>query len=241
MARRPFGFACAPSQPTRVPSPIEIGGNVIGSTSRKRTKVTSHAGSSSKSGAAILRLKKIVPPGLRRYWRSTMPGPNAGRELWRVSLGLPDAYVNVLAIAARLHDEGKRHWRWQRAFNAPNDGNTYAKTKGPINVRLLERYRHEFGSLPWAERDDKFKALPPDLQELALHLVAAHHGWARPVISTTGSDDPPSVLEERARDVTLRFARLQKQWGPWGLAWFEALLRAADQQASRDNDARESA
>ena len=72
-------------------------------------------------------------------------------------------------------------------------------------------------------------------------LVAAHHGWARPVISTSGSDDPPSVLEERARDVTLRFARLQKQWGPWGLAWLEALLRAADQQASRDNDAGESA
>ena len=82
-------------------------------------------------------------------------------------------------------------------------------------------------------------ALPPDLQKLALHLVAAHHGWARPVISTSGSDDPPSVLEERARDVTLRFARLQKQWGPWGLAWLEALLRAADQQASRDNDAGE--
>ena len=156
-------------------------------------------------------------------------------------LGLPDAYVNVLAVAARLHDEGKRHWRWQRAFNAPNDGNTYAKTKGPINLRLLDHYRHEFGSLPWAERDDKFKALPPDLQKLALHLVAAHHGWARPVISTSGSDDPPSVLEERARDVTLRFARLQKQWGPWGLAWLEALLRAADQQASRDNDAGESA
>ena len=154
-------------------------------------------------------------------------------------LGLPDAYVNVLAVAARLHDEGKRHWRWQRAFNAPHDGNTYAKTKGPINVRLLDHYRHEFGSLPWAERDDKFNALPPDLQTLALHLVAAHHGWARPNISTSGGDDPPSVLEERACDVALRFARLQKQWGPWGLAWFEALLRAADQQASRDNDARE--
>ena len=30
-----------------------------------------------------------------------------------------------------------------------------------------------------------------------------------------------------------------KKWGPWGLAWWEALLRAADQQASRDNDQRE--
>ena len=46
-----------------------------------------------------------------------------------------------------------------------------------------------------------------------------------------------SLLEERAREVALRFARLQKRWGPWGLAWWEALLRSADQQASRDNDA----
>ena len=40
------------------------------------------------------------------------------------------------------------------------------------------------------------------------------------------------------RDVALRFARLQKQWGPWGLAWWEVVLRAADQQASRENDHR---
>ena len=156
-------------------------------------------------------------------------------------LGLPDAYADMLTVAARLHDEGKRHEHWQRAFNAPRDGKVYAKTKGPINVRRLDGYRHEFGSLPRVGTDEEFKALPPDLQELALHLVAAHHGWARPVIPTSGSDEPPSVLEERARDVALRFARLQKQWGPWGLAWWESLLRAADQQASHANDAGENA
>ncbi len=155
------------------------------------------------------------------------------------ALGLPDAHADMLAVVARLHDEGKCHERWQRAFNAPRDGKVYAKTKGPINVGRLEGYRHEFGSLPRAESDEKFKTLPPDLQELALHLVAAHHGWSRPVIPTSGCDEPPSVLEERALNVALRFARLQKQWGPWGLAWWESLLRAADQQASRDNDAGE--
>ncbi len=155
------------------------------------------------------------------------------------ALGLPDAYADMLAVAARLHDEGKHHERWQRAFNAPRDGKVYAKTKGPINFRRLDGYRHEFGSLACAESDEKFKTLPPDLQELALHLVAAHHGWSRPIIPTSGSDLPPSGLEERALNAALRFARLQKRWGPWGLAWWEALLRAADQQASRDNDDRE--
>jgi CRISPR-associated endonuclease/helicase Cas3 len=154
-------------------------------------------------------------------------------------LRLPDPYAKTLAIAARLHDEGKKAPLWQRAFNAPH-GDIYAKTKGPIKRKLLDGYRHEFGSLPYVERDAEFKALPPDLQDLALHLVAAHHGGARPLISTRSCEDaPPSALEGRAREVALRFARLQSRWGPWGLAWWEALLRAADQRASREDDARE--
>jgi CRISPR-associated endonuclease/helicase Cas3 len=153
-------------------------------------------------------------------------------------LGLDSIYAKMLAVAARLHDEGKRAKRWQRAFNAPAGG-TYAKTKGPINYDLLDGYRHELGSLLYAKRNDRLKSLPDnDLRELALHLIAAHHGFARPVIVTNGCEDaPPSMLELRAQNIALRFARLQKRWGPWGLAWWEALLRAADQQASRDNDA----
>jgi len=164
-------------------------------------------------------------------------------------LGLPDDYVCVLCIAARLHDEGKRANRWQRAFRAERDatklGKTsqpLAKTRGPINQAVLGGYRHEFGSLPEAEKDTDFQKLReknPDLAELALHLIAAHHGFARPLIATEGCEDaPPSVLEERARTVALRFARLQKRWGTWGLAWWESLLRAADAQASRANDER---
>jgi len=156
-------------------------------------------------------------------------------------LGLEAVYEDMLAAAAVLHDEGKRTGRWQRAFNAPSGG-PYAKTKGPINYALLDGYRHELGSLPRAQSDVRLKRLPKELQDLALHLIAAHHGFGRPVIETSGCEDaPPSALEERAREVALRFARLQRRWGPWGLAWWEALLRAADQKASRDNDAAESA
>jgi len=153
-------------------------------------------------------------------------------------LGLQGVYAKALVCATRVHDEGKRAERWQRAFNAPRDGKLYAKTAGPLNRALLGGYRHEFGSLPFAADDPEFKTLPEDMQDLVLHLIAAHHGYGRPIISTENCEDtPPSVLEGRAREVALRFARLQKRWGPWGLAWWEALLRAADQQASRDNDA----
>jgi CRISPR-associated endonuclease/helicase Cas3 len=154
-------------------------------------------------------------------------------------LGLGSPWTEALAVAARLHDEGKAVPRWQRAFKALAGGEPYAKTLGPVNQALLDGYRHEFGSLPVAEKDGAFDRLPDELKDLVLHLIAAHHGQGRPVIETRGCEDaPPTMLKERAREVALRFARLQKRWGPWGLAWWEALLRAADQQASRENDER---
>src|SRR5207302_146112 len=126
------------------------------------------------------------------------------RELSK-RLALTNEYTEMLAIAARLHDEGKKAKRWQRAFNAPNDG-VYAKTLGPLNVALLDGYRHEFGSLAVVEKDASFQKLAPELKDLALHMIAAHHGFARPVIGIKGCEDsPPSALEERAWDVALRF------------------------------------
>lgn len=166
-------------------------------------------------------------------------------------LRLPDDYVCALSIAARLHDEGKNGRNWKRAAFVESyarklgtPGQSLAKTP-KFNWRLLEGYRHEFGSLPYAKDDPEFKKLQEqnaDLAELVLHLIAAHHGYARPLISTDGCEDaPPSALEDRAREVALRYARLQRRWGPWGLAWWESLLRAADAQASRANDEREDA
>lgn len=160
------------------------------------------------------------------------------------ALGLDDDLAEVLALAARLHDEGKRATRWQRAFHAPKDG-VYAKTEGPIDYQLLDGYRHELGSVLRLQNGnelppdirERIQSLSPEHRELVLHLIVAHHGFARPVIGTSGCEDaPPSVLEEKAAEIPLRFARLQDRWGTWGLAWWEALLRAADQQASRDNE-----
>jgi len=151
-------------------------------------------------------------------------------------LKLPPEFQLVLKIAARNHDHGKNCERWQKAFSAHEEGRPYAKTSGPFRPGLLEGYRHEFASLPLVEKDPDFASLSDDLRDLTLHLVAAHHGFARPVIRTDGCEDAPSVLQNRARDVALRFARLQKQWGPWRLAWLESILRAADQRASAKTD-----
>jgi len=156
------------------------------------------------------------------------------------ALNLCDDLQICLALAAGMHDEGKRSTRWQSAFNARRDGQAYAKTRGPVNIQRLAGYRHEFGSLKYVEREDRFGNLSADQQQLILHLVAAHHGRARPGLDADGCDDAPSS-EHRAKvqQIVLDFADLQRRWGPWGLAWLESLVRAADQQASRENDFRD--
>ena len=160
----------------------------------------------------------------------------AAEEAGRIAdaLGLPCEDRAMLVAAARHHDDGKAAARWQRAFNARPDGG-YAKTPGPFNSHVLNGYRHEFQSVLDVEKyglegvsrnDDRF--------DLALHLIAAHHGNARPAIGIGGCDSlPPTGAEGKAYEIALRFARLQRRWGPWGLAWWECLLRAADQLASR--------
>ena len=149
------------------------------------------------------------------------------------SLGLPEEYRRVLIAAARYHDEGKRASRWQRAFNAPGDGD-YGKTKGPFDWRALNGFRHEFQSVMDAEKNGIRGIDNPDHRNLLLHLIAAHHGRARPVIGVEGCDSiKPTVAARHGYKIAMRFAKLQKQWGPWGLAWWEALLRAADQRASK--------
>ncbi|MDE0389445.1 MAG: type I-U CRISPR-associated helicase/endonuclease Cas3 [Rhodospirillales bacterium] len=164
----------------------------------------------------------------------------AGEEAERISAALdlhPEDRA-MLVTAARHHDDGKAAPRWQRAFNAAREGGPYAKTTGSPNQHLLSGYRHELKSALDAEKLGLDGLGRADARfDLALHLIAAHHGQARPTIGVGGYDElPPSEAETRAHAIALRFARLQRQWGPWGLAWWEALLRAADQAASRRLD-----
>ncbi|HIE55991.1 MAG TPA: type I-U CRISPR-associated helicase/endonuclease Cas3, partial [Chromatiaceae bacterium] len=158
-------------------------------------------------------------------------------------LHLPEHWQKILHYAAIWHDVGKNRMQWQFAANAPLNGQqrlmskldadiAYAKTRGPFRPTLLGGYRHEFGSLVDAQQDKALNELPEDERDLVLHLVAAHHGNARPLIHAVDPLHPPSRLKPCAQEAALRFARLQKRYGPWGLAWLEALLRAADRKAS---------
>jgi CRISPR-associated endonuclease/helicase Cas3 len=159
-------------------------------------------------------------------------------------LGLPEADIALLARVALVHDFGKMRKNWQAYAGNPGYGRpgvkALAKFTSRGNPRLLEigelTYRHEFGSLRDVLDQDLFDGLDPERRDLALHLVAAHHGNARPVITPADEKCPPSVNADLAREAALRFARLQRRWGPWGLAFWEALFRAADIGASREID-----
>ncbi len=147
------------------------------------------------------------------------------------ALALPE--TDALEAAGRWHDRGKERRVWQRAAGVPAGGPLLAKSnRGRFRSGLLDGYRHEFGSL--AEADREIPAGFPG-RDLILHLIASHHGWARPGFSDTRQWDPdlPSALNRRlAVDAEHRFARLQAEYGLWRLAWLEALLKAADAYVS---------
>jgi CRISPR-associated endonuclease/helicase Cas3 len=98
-------------------------------------------------------------------------------------------------------------------------------------------YRHEFGSLLDAQRETAFQEMNDASKDLSLHLIAAHHGYARPHFPAECVLDCKSEgrnLNEIAVAVSTRFARLQREYGRWGLAYLESLLRAADWAASAE-------
>ena len=80
-----------------------------------------------------------------------------------------------------------------------------------------------------------FTDLRFEQQDLVLHIIATHHGRGRPHFPADEAFDPePNGRDANAvaRVVPRRFARLQRKYGRWGLAYLESLLRAADYAAS---------
>ncbi len=160
-------------------------------------------------------------------------------EAIATALGLPPEKALMLCSAAAFHDAGKDRDLWQNAMNAPRSGRPFAKTIGGAVAASLAGYRHEFGSLGDAETDAAIRSLPAADRELARHVVASHHGRARPTIPALDPLRPPSHSSALAQQAALRFVALQETWGHWGLAWWEALLQAADSAASSRNDSAE--
>ncbi len=160
-------------------------------------------------------------------------------------LGLDAPIKDALVLAACWHDRGKNRTVWQCYARNQHGAEPLAKSTRYLHAQVLGGYRHEFGSLLEAMVDNQIANHPE--RDLILHLIAAHHGWARPHFERRAFDNegPPDPATGRRRPPTTaanerglveslqRFGRLQQRFGRWGLAWLESLLRCADIAASR--------
>lgn len=181
---------------------------------------------------------------------------------------LPDPLCTAPNTAAPIHDFGKIDHRFQVLLHGGDEAavsDVRPLAKSPVlAVRprkraladaesvLPDRFRHEMVSLQLAEH---FGLVGADAEpaELALHLIASHHGHARPFAPVVEDPAPPEidlsalgmpVRLSRAERTALppsrldsgvadRFWSLTRRHGWWGLAYIEAVFRLGDWHASR--------
>ena len=164
-------------------------------------------------------------------------------------LGLPPEMTADLTLAARLHDLGKLDDRFQRLCGQTPD-------TGPLGKSGLDwvarRRREVVSDYPKGERHE---ALSVELMiryglheaasdvELVEHLVASHHGWARPFIRAAQGtarvhdrlfnlDFAMELAHEEATRAPARFRSVQQRFGWLGLAWLEAIVQLCDHRQS---------
>lgn len=173
-------------------------------------------------------------------------------------LSLHNDVRRAVELAAEYHDHGKNRDRWQRLVNGTatvgttawlqqtelnGEGKHQCLGKSGSEMKRDSRgYRHEFGSLrefsdafnAGTLLDDTGKPINEYVFDLAMHLIATHHGRGRPHFPKGGFDPEfESRSDAIHTDAIRRFARLQRRYGWWHLAWLENLLRCADAIVSR--------
>ncbi len=149
-------------------------------------------------------------------------GANAEAISRKLNLDAPLA--EQVAAAARWHDRGKARAIWQDYARNGDASRPLAKSARYQRAEVLGGYRHELGSVV---------EMAPGSAGLVRHLVAAHHGYGRPSFTERMMDREHPQESRRQCDLLMRgFVALQHEFGWWGLAYLESLVKAADGMAS---------
>ncbi|MGW7029150.1 type I-G CRISPR-associated helicase/endonuclease Cas3g [Streptomyces xanthophaeus] len=186
---------------------------------------------------------------------------------YATALALPTALIDTLRTAGHAHDCGKAHSRFQcmlcagdqllaesldepLAKSGMDPADHTARRRAARLAQWEPEMRHEALSAlavtVWLET-------APDHargdDELLTHLVAAHHGHARPLLPPVPDPFPQTVtctmpdqqqVTVKSADMGAdwsgpdRFQALNGRYGPWGLALLEATLRLADMACSEE-------
>lgn len=178
---------------------------------------------------------------------------------------LPEELLARVRLAAYWHDVGKLDERFQvmlrqgdevaaASADAPLAKSAFIPTS-PARRRAIreasgvpENFRHEMLSAQLAKLHAPLPKNDEDA-DLVLHLIASHHGHARPFAPVSPDPTPPGVsgflgseqlnlaAKERAAlaaphridsGLADRFWRMNRRYGWWGLAYLEAIVRLAD-------------
>ena len=190
----------------------------------------------------------------RRARRVGLAEHSRGVQEWAVAYaqgcGISGPTLEAIRCAALLHDIGKADPLFQQAMHGgnPHYDPTRLLAKSPHAWR--PSVRHELMSVRMAESNPALLPDDPDAEDLALHLIASHHGYCRPFAPFRPADlepraaefeidgtllqgEGPTGLELLDSGVAERYWRLTRRYGWWGLAYLEAILRVADWSRSQ--------
>ena len=187
-------------------------------------------------------------------------GVRAGVVAHRI--GVPTELREVIALAGKLHDIGKADPRFQRWLDPEGNAEVpMAKSNAPRHrweaMRAQAGWprggRHEDLSarLVRAWLEDRPDWSSSTLRDLLIHLVVSHHGKGRPLVPPVRDGTHGTVSSvvsgtgvEVAADLSVvdwdqpaRFRRLNRHFGPWGLALLESIVIRSDHAVSARGDA----
>jgi CRISPR-associated endonuclease/helicase Cas3 len=174
--------------------------------------------------------------------------------------GLAAELAQDIELAAFLHDAGKAHPAFKMWLYGGDELAALGPPLAKSGQRLLGDAARARARLPYGARHEaasvRIALAHPALErahdrDLVLWLVGTHHGYGRPCFPPVSWPPPDDVFEVDLGDGSVSsvpglslenlssgwvelFERLRARYGPWQLAYLEAVLRLADHRRSEE-------